>query len=143
MLRMRRTRHTDLRSISWARADRLVLATVKSFSGSRGVVAEHVMGRGSTPAQQRLYALLNNIGVHDAVLTAAAHRYGYRHDQVELRLSVGNFAAPTTRKHEDPIRDWCAAQNVGIGPVRVVGLTKVATIAGRSRSVKRIGTMRL
>ncbi len=29
-----------------ARADRLVLATVKSFLGSRGVVAEHVMGTG-------------------------------------------------------------------------------------------------
>lgn len=27
-----------------ARADRLVLATVKSFLGSRGVVSEHVMG---------------------------------------------------------------------------------------------------
>ena len=39
-----------------ARADRLVLATVKSFFGSRGVVADHVTGRGGTPAQQRLYA---------------------------------------------------------------------------------------
>jgi hypothetical protein len=29
-----------------ARADRLVLATVKSFLGSRGVVADHVMGTG-------------------------------------------------------------------------------------------------
>ncbi len=59
-----------------ARADRLVLATVKSFLGSRGVVADHVTGRGGTPAQQRLYALLNNPVVRDAVLTAAAHRYG-------------------------------------------------------------------
>jgi len=41
-----------------ARADRLVLATVKSFFGSRGVVADHVTGRGGTPAQQRLYAFL-------------------------------------------------------------------------------------
>jgi len=114
-----------------ARADRLVLATVKSFFGSRGVVADHVTGRGGTPAQQRLYALLNNTVVRDAVLTAAAHRYGYRPDQVELRLYVGKFAAPTTRSHEDPIRDWCAAQNVGVGPVRVVGLTEVATIARR------------
>jgi len=119
-----------------ARADRLVLATVRSFLGSRGVVADHVTGRGGTPAQQRLYALLNNTVVRDTVLTAAAHRYGYRADQVEFRLYVGGFAAPTTRSHEDPIRDWCAAQNVGVGPVRVVGLTEVATIARRVAASK-------
>jgi len=114
-----------------ARADRLVLATVKSFLGSRGVVAGHVTARGGTPAQQRLYALLNNTEVRDTVLSSAAHRYGYRINQIELRLYVGKFAAPTTRIHEDPIRDWCTAQNVGVGHIRVVGLSEVATTARR------------
>ena len=36
-----------------ARGDRLVLATVKSFLGSRGVVAEHVMGTGGTYEARR------------------------------------------------------------------------------------------
>jgi hypothetical protein len=119
-----------------ARADRLVLATVKSFLGSRGVVAEHVTGRGGTPAQQRRYALLNNTVVRDAVLTEAGGRYGYRSDQIELRLYVGKFAAPTTGLHEVQIRDWCAAQNVGAGPIRVVGLAKVATIVRKVATSK-------
>src|SRR4051812_41927708 len=43
-----------------ARSDRLVLATVKSFFGSRGVVAEHVMGTSSTARWNNLYLLLND-----------------------------------------------------------------------------------
>src|SRR3954463_12059688 len=43
-----------------ARADRLVLATVKSFLGSRGVVAEHVTGATTNERWKKLYALLNN-----------------------------------------------------------------------------------
>jgi len=42
-----------------ANAERLVLTTVKSFFGSRGVVAEHVTGA-SGDAKARLYALLND-----------------------------------------------------------------------------------
>ena len=40
-----------------ARADRLVLATVKSFFGSRGVVAEHVTGTTTTHALRRVQVL--------------------------------------------------------------------------------------
>jgi len=75
--------------------------------------------------------LLNNTEVRDTVLSSAAHRYGFRINQIELRLYVGKFAAPTTRIHEDPIRDWCTAQNVGVGPIRVVSLSEVATTARR------------
>lgn len=114
-----------------ARTDKFVLATVKSFLGSRGVVAEHVTEQGGPSAAQRLYALLNNTVVRDAVLTAAADRYGYRHDQVEFRLYVGRFAAPKAGHHERAIREWCATQRVGAGPIRVVGLAEVATIARR------------
>lgn len=111
-----------------ARADRLVLATVKSFLGSRGVVAEHVTGRSGGPGD-RLYAVLNDPEVRDAVVRGACERYGYRNQQVELRLYVGRFAAPTTGRHEREIRDWCASQMVGAGPICVVGLHDVAVIA--------------
>lgn len=111
-----------------ARADRLVLATVKSFLGSRGVAAEHVTGRSGGPGD-RLYALLNDPEVRDAVLQGACERYGYESEQVEFRLYVGRFAAPSTGRHEREVRDWCASQVVGTGPIRVVGLHDVAVIA--------------
>jgi hypothetical protein len=119
-----------------ARGDMLVLATVKSFLGSRGVAAEHVTAQGGRPQTQRLYALLNDRTVRDAVVAAAAERYGYRQDQVELRLYVGRFAAPTTGRHERAIREWCAGQVVGSGPIRVVGLAEVATTARRVAASK-------
>lgn len=82
-----------------ARADRLVLATVKSFFGSRGVVAEHVMGTGGDPKFRSLYMLLNDPVIRSAVVTAAADRYGYTTDQLRIRLYVGRFAAPVKRTH--------------------------------------------
>lgn len=74
-----------------ARADRLILATVKSFFGSRGVVAEDVMGLGE-PRANRLYAMLNDPVVRDALLNGASTRYGYRADEVEFRFYVGKLA---------------------------------------------------
>jgi hypothetical protein len=121
-----------------ARADRLVLATVKSFLGSRGVVADHVTGSSGGPADRR-YALLNDPAVRDAVLLGACERYGYRSQQVEFRLYVGRFAAPSTGRHERDIREWCARQVVGAGPIRVVGLHDVAVTA---REVARSRTYR-
>ena len=41
-----------------ARSDRLILVTVKSFFGSRGVVADHVMGAATSDNGRRLYPLL-------------------------------------------------------------------------------------
>ncbi len=67
---------------------------VKSFFGSRGVVADHVTGRRGTPAQQRLYALLNNTVVRDAVITAAAHRYGYRPTRSSSASTSANSQHP-------------------------------------------------
>ena len=111
-----------------ARADRLVLATVKSFLGSRGVAAEHVTGSSGGPGARR-YALLNDPEVRDEVVRGACERYGYRSDEVELRLYVGRFAAPSSGHHERDIREWCASQVVGAGSIRVVGLRDVAVIA--------------
>lgn len=106
-----------------ARADRLVLATVKSFFGSAGVQAHEVMGeRGN----HRGYALLNNPDVQQQVLDGACERYGYQSSQVELRLYVGKFAGKASKLHEPAIRTWCAEQVVGGGPIQVFDARDVA-----------------
>ncbi len=108
-----------------ARADRLVLATVKSFLGSRGVVAQHVMGTGGDQKARDLYLLLNDPVIRSSVVSAAAVRYGYKEDQVRVRLYVGRFAAPVKHTHEPAIRAWAAKETAGGGPIEVYGLTDV------------------
>jgi hypothetical protein len=88
-----------------ARADRLVLTTVKSFFGSRGVVAEHVMGSGGDLRSRNGYILLNDPQVRDSVVAAAANRYGYDSSDVYVRLYVGRFAAPSNGTHEAKIEN--------------------------------------
>ena len=114
-----------------ARADRLVLATVKSYLGSRGVVAEHVTASRGTPAQHRRYVLLNDVEIRSAVLDGACERYGYLPEQVEFRLYVGRFAGPNDGRHEREVRIWCASQRLGAGPIRVFNLADVAVVARR------------
>lgn len=108
-----------------ARADRLVLAWVKSFFGSAGVAADHVAGTANKPALNKRYALLNNPVVRDAVVQGAASRFGYSLEEVELRLYVGKFAGAKTGAHEKLVREWCSRQYVGGGPIRVIGVKEV------------------
>lgn len=108
-----------------ARADRLVLASVKSFFGSRGVVAEHVTGTTTNDAARKLYRLLNDVAIREAVVAGAADRYGYDLSQVRLRLYVGRFAGPKKGVHETQIRQWCAGQHTGGGPIEVFGIDEV------------------
>lgn len=112
-----------------ARQDKLVLATVKSFFGSRGVVAEHVMGLSPTKRFNALYALINDPVVRDAVINAASKRYSYPIDEIELRLYVGKFVGDKTGEHERLIREWAATQIVGAGPIRVFGLKDIIATA--------------
>jgi hypothetical protein len=120
-----------------ARADKLVLATVKSFFGSRGVVADHVLAETTNSAARRLYALINEPVVRDAVVAGACARYSYRPDQVEIRLYVGKFAGTMVGEHERRVREWCAKQHVGSGPIIVVGLQEVAIAARRVAGSKQ------
>ena len=103
-----------------ARADRLILGTVKSFFGSRGVAAEHVLGESPRSA-----AVLNNPAVRSAVVRQAAKRYGYSTKQVDLRLYVGRFAGRASGHHEARIRAWAKTQRVGSGTIGVVDLNEV------------------
>lgn len=110
-----------------ARADRLVLATVKSFFGSRGVAWDHVTGDTNVERSRKAYALLNNKTIRDGVIAGAATRFGYLSSQIQLRLYVGRFAAPKRGDHEARIRDWCGKQLAGAGPIEVIGLDDVVT----------------
>lgn len=124
-LTVQKSAHTETQThgfevdVIGARADRLVLATVKSFFGSRGVAAEHVTATVGDTAAARLYRLLNDRVVRDTVVHGAARRFGYPLSQVELRFYVGKFAGPGKGKHEATIREWCASQHVGAGAIQV------------------------
>ncbi len=128
-LRTRRAGHVEVQTHGYevdligARADRLVLATVKSYFGSHGVAAEDVIGSTANEAARKRYSLLNRPEVRGKVLKEAAKLYGYRTNQVELRLYVGKFRG--SGAHEEQIRKWAKRQRVGAGPVRVFGLNDV------------------
>jgi hypothetical protein len=135
-MQTRRAAYTEVQTHGYevdlvaAKSDQLVLATVKSFFGSRGVAAEHVTGETTTgePVSERKrkrYALLNDRVIRRKVVAAAARRYGYTRAQVELRLYVGRFAGRRTGEHEARIRRWARRQRIGSGPVRVFGVTEV------------------
>ncbi|MBU3995408.1 MAG: hypothetical protein KKF42_06470 [Actinobacteria bacterium] len=104
-----------------ANRDRLVLATVKSFFGSRGVVADHVTGeRGNT----KWYLMLNQPEIRDSIVEGACERFHYSPEQVEVRLYVGKFAGGD---HEQRIRDWAKTQHhcESGQPLAVVGADEV------------------
>jgi hypothetical protein len=107
-----------------ANANQIVLATVKSFFGSRGVVATAVAGTGSSAG---LYRLLNDAFIRDEVIKAAAERYGYKPDQVFLRLDVGKFSG----KGEATVRAWCAKQRLASGPIEVYNVKEVVQLVKR------------
>ena len=119
-----------------ANANKLVLASVKSFFGSRGVVAEHVDGTAGG-AKARLYALLNDPDVRKQVIAGACRRYGYKAAQVEMRLYVGRFASPTKGANERAVRAWAAKTRVGAGPIRVIGVDEVVSIVRRVAQSKQ------
>lgn len=118
----RKAMHTEVQTHGYevdligARKDLLVLASVKSYFGSRGVVADHV--NGLDPRGAPRYALLNDALVRETVVETAAERFGYPEEQVELRLYVGKFAGAG---NEEAVREWCSHQSVGRGPIQVVG----------------------
>lgn len=113
-----------------ARRDKLVLATVKSFFGSRGVVADHVVGK--DPTYSKWYALLNQLDVRDGVVNGAAERFGYDLRQIEMRLYAGRFS---TAASEVAIRAWADEQIVGCGPVNVYDARSVVdTVRTAARS---------
>jgi hypothetical protein len=104
-----------------ARADRLLLVSVKSFFGSAGVKADDVLGAGPGAGG---YRLLNDAEIRDGVIAGAASRYGYSTNQIRLRFCVGRFAGQDGT-NERRVREWCATQHVGGGPIELVTVRQV------------------
>lgn len=92
-------------------------------------------GEAGNPSFNKRYALLNDPAIRDAVVAGAAHRFGYPVDRVELRLYVGKFVGVTPDSHEVRVRQWCSEQQVGAGPIKVVG---VREIVGKVREVAAV-----
>jgi hypothetical protein len=155
----RRTRRTDHKEVQThgyevdlvgARGDRLILATVKSFLGSRGVVSDHVTGVSPDTAANKRYALLNDVELRRSVVRQAARRYGYSVSQVQLSLYVGRFSGPVKGENEQVVRDWCKKQRVGAGRIEVKNLDDMvpavidaATTAKQYRDNPVLVTMKL
>lgn len=112
-----------------ARADRLVLASVKSFFGSSGVKGLEVQGRGKNARGNANYKLLNRPEIRETVVGGLAARFGYTLNQVQLRLYVGAWANAKTGKDEQLTREWCAKQAVGAGSIQVYDLKDVVPVA--------------
>jgi hypothetical protein len=104
-----------------ANSERLVLATVKSFFGSQGVLARDVCGEGRGAG---LYRLLNDPVIRDDVIAVACDRFGYRPEQVFLRFYVGRFSG----KSEAAVRS--AYSGVSVHSVRSFR-TRLGGIEGR------------
>jgi hypothetical protein len=103
-----------------ARGDRLVLAEVKSYLGSRGVNRQSFRGIAdeTKPTDFGRYKLLNEPDLRTEVINRARNQYGYGQGQVDMRLYVGKFAAG----HEGAV----TAHLAGLSPsVRVVTLNEV------------------
>ena len=115
-----------------ARADRLVLASVKSYLGSQGVSRQGFDGLAdpSKPTHFDRYRILNDWDLRRAVTAAASRRYGYSVAQTEMRLYVGKFA----HGHQDAVTRHLARQSV-----RVVALNEIldalVDLAGRKTYV--------
>ena len=75
--------------------------------------------------------------IREGVIDEAAKQYGYRREQIWLRLYVGKFAAPIRRTHEPRIREWCASVNAGAGPIEVVGIDEVVAEVRKAASKKQ------
>jgi hypothetical protein len=106
-----------------ARANLLVLATVKSYFGSRGVVADQMIEQAED--RRNGYRLLNDPPFCEQMVRLAAERYGYAVEQVRVRLYAGRFA-PASGGHEERIRARCSQTQVGGGPIEVFGPQQVA-----------------
>ena len=120
-----------------ARSNRLVLASVKSFFGSRGVTAASVSG--STEGRNG-YMLLNDRYIRPRVIKGAAARYGYTTDQVELRLYVGKFGGGRNAAlEESATREWCMQQVAGGGSIQVFSIDDIideVILAASSRTYR-------
>jgi hypothetical protein len=108
-----------------ANHESLVLASVKSFFGSKGVSTKgfkELIETVPTPRQLRhfdLYKIFNDSDLREKVISKAAKQFGYKSHQVELRLYVGKFQSESARNE---ITKYLGSIKAGKGGIRVFGL---------------------
>lgn len=107
-----------------ARKDLLVLSSVKSFFGSQGVGVQGFVGLANEERKTnyKAYGLFNYEDIRSGVIAQACQRFGYRPEDVELRLYVGKFKS---RSAQSAITEHLAKMVVGRGPVKVFGLSEI------------------
>lgn len=106
-----------------ARRNLLVLASVKSWFGSKGVSVQGFCGLADDQKRinYKAYALFNFDDIRDGVIAEASKRFGYSPEQVELRF-VGKFKSEAAQA---AITAHLGSMVVGRGPVRVFGLREI------------------
>lgn len=102
----------------------LVLASVKSFFGSRGVNRQGFDGIADQTRKTYfgLYKLFNDNEVRQGVIAKAGERFGYRVNQIELRLYVGKFQ---DEKERQAISHHLGGIQAGRGPIKVIALKEI------------------
>jgi hypothetical protein len=94
-----------------ARADRLILGSVKSFFGSKGVSTRgfrHL--HRADHEDQRGYKVFNDSALREQITAVAAARYGYNPSAVRYALYVGHFM----NGHEKPIRSYLTTLGIEV-----------------------------
>lgn len=101
-----------------AKGTELLLASVKSFLGSRGVTRQGFSGLAdpSKPTDFGAYRMFNDRDVRDGILRQASSRYGYSTRDIKWALFVGRFLS----RDEDAIRGHLAQAGI-----RVFGIAEI------------------
>lgn len=109
-----------------ARANRLVLASVKSYFGSQGVHPQGFRGLADETKGTHFgrYTLFNDAVIRERVIAAAAAQYGYKPHQVRVALCAGKFAIKDG-SGERAIRAHLGALQGAGGPVEVYNLDEL------------------
>jgi hypothetical protein len=131
----RKTSHVEIQTHGYemdivaARADKLMLGSVKSFFGSRGVgIGGFEALSPSTTKQHGGYKIFNDSELRREIFAKAAGMYGYGIDQIELRLFVGKFA----RRDEDRVRAYLSTMKVEVVAVPEIARGLVASLTSKT-----------
>jgi len=130
----RRTKNRQLQTHGYdvdlvgARRDKLVLASVKSFFGSKGVGEQGFDGIDDplkSSKEQELYKMFNYPDVQEGIIKEASRQFGYTEDLIELRLYVGRFKNARAQKI---ITEHLLNPPEGLRPAKVFGIEEIAEL---------------
>ncbi len=107
-----------------ARRNELMLGSIKSFFGSKGVERQGFKGIANPLRRTHFddYRLFNDADLRNEIVRQAAERYGYAESHVRVALYVGRFYAKDREAVERHLRSIV----VGKHAVRVVSLDVLA-----------------